>query len=53
MDIAPQPIRQPAITSVLPPSLRARRPAKTPTANMVIADGSSMRPDWVMLAPKP
>ena len=24
-----------------------------PTANIVIAEGSSIRPDWVMLAPKP
>src|SRR6266851_5642845 len=39
------------MTSTLPPSLRASRPANTPTENMVIADGSSISPDRVMLAP--
>ena len=51
--MATQPIRHPAITRTLPPSWRASRPANMPTTNMVIEDGSSIRPERVMLAPNP
>jgi hypothetical protein len=51
--MATHPIRHPAITRTLPPSWRASRPANMPTANIVIDAGSSIRPDRVMLAPKP
>ena len=41
------------MTRTLPPSRRASRPANMPTTNMVTVEGSSISPDWVMLAPKP
>ena len=52
--MAAAPIRQPAMTSDLaaePAGAAGRRTC--PTANMVIADGSSISPDRVMLAPNP
>jgi len=51
--MAPVPARQPAMTSTLPPSARASRPANRPKMNMVMVEGSSIRPERVMLAPKP
>src|SRR6266581_1152233 len=53
MAMAAPPIRQPAITRTLPPSQAASRPANMPTMNMVMAEGSSMSPERVMLAPNP
>ena len=51
--MAAAPVRQPPVTSALPPSRAASRPAYMPVMNMVIAEGSSMSPERVMLAPKP
>ena len=51
--MATPPIRHPAITRTLPPSRRASRPANMPMTNMVIAEGSSISPERVMLAPNP
>src|SRR5215472_162267 len=51
MAMATAPIRQPATTSVLPPRRWASAPANMPVKNIVTAEGSSIRPDRVMLAP--
>ncbi len=47
------PVRHPAITRNLPPTIRVSRPASMPIVNMVMDDGSSISPERVMLAPNP
>src|SRR3984957_15523699 len=44
---------QPVTTRTLPPSFRVRVPTNRPVANMVTPEGSSIRPERVMLAPNP
>ena len=51
--IEPAAIRQPRTTTYFGPIRRAICEEKSPTTNIVTEEGSRIRPDWVIEAPKP